>query len=120
MAQSERNSHSINQGLNTTYLKGMIFLFSSEKIISRYRRIGYKLNAMRQSACLDFNPIMVDNYAVFFNCTPVDRDGPDIKLFILVGLDRTFLSVAWPTGLRVSVTNSVPRVLVFDSSGWLS
>ena len=41
------------------------------KIISRYRRIGYNLNVMRQSACLVFNPIMVDNYAAFFNCTPV-------------------------------------------------
>ena len=27
----------------------------------------------RQSACLVFNPIMVDNYAAFFNCTPVGR-----------------------------------------------
>ena len=41
--------------------------------ISRYRRIGYNLNVMRQSACLVFNPIMVDNYAAFFNCTPVGR-----------------------------------------------
>ena len=31
------------------------------------------LNVMRQSACLVFNPIMVDNYAAFFNCTPVGR-----------------------------------------------
>ena len=30
----------------------MIFLFNSEKIITRYRRIGYNLNGMRQSACL--------------------------------------------------------------------
>ena len=30
-------------------------------------------NVMRQSACLVFNPIMVDNYAAFFNCTPVGR-----------------------------------------------
>ena len=43
------------------------------KIITRYRRIGYKLNVMRQSACLVFNPIMVDNHAAFFNCTPVCR-----------------------------------------------
>ena len=35
--------------------------------------IGYNLNVMRQSACLVFNPIMVDNYAAFFNCTPVGR-----------------------------------------------
>ena len=26
-----------------------------------------------ESACLVFNPIMVDNYAAFFNCTPVGR-----------------------------------------------
>ena len=51
----------------------MIFLFSLEKILTRYRRIGYNLNVMRQSVCLVFNPIMVDNYAAFFNCTPVGR-----------------------------------------------
>ena len=49
----------------------IFFLFKSDKIITRYRRIGYDLNVMRQSACLVFNPIMVDNYAAFFNCTPV-------------------------------------------------
>ena len=49
------------------------FSFQFGKIITRYRRIGYNLNVMRQSACLVFNPIMVDNYAAFFNCTPVGR-----------------------------------------------
>ena len=34
------------------------------------------LNFMRQSACLFFKPIMVDNYAAFFNCTPVGQ-APD-------------------------------------------
>ena len=52
------------------------FSFQFRKNITRYRRIGYNLNVMRQSACLVFNPIMVDNYAAFFNCTPVDR-APD-------------------------------------------
>ena len=47
--------------------------FQFRKIITCYRRIGYNLNVMRQSACLVFNPIMVDNYAAFFNCTPVGR-----------------------------------------------
>ena len=47
--------------------------FQLRKIITRYRRIGCNLNVMRQSACLVFNPIMVDNYAAFFNCTPVGR-----------------------------------------------
>ena len=44
------------------------------KIITRYRCIGYNLNVMRQSACLVFHPITVDNYAAFFNCTPVGRE----------------------------------------------
>ena len=43
------------------------------KIIMRYKRIGYNLNVMRQSACLVINPIKVDGYAALFNCTPVDR-----------------------------------------------
>ena len=51
----------------------MIFLFNSEKNITLYKRIGYNLNVMRQSACLVFNPIMVDNYAAFFNYMPVGR-----------------------------------------------
>ena len=55
-------------------LKGINdFSFQFRKIITRYRRIGYNLNVMRQSACLVFNPIMVDSYAAFFNCTPVGR-----------------------------------------------
>ena len=49
------------------------FSFQFRKIITHYRRIGYNLNVMRQSACLVFNPIMVDNYAAFLNCTPVGR-----------------------------------------------
>ena len=48
----------------------MIFIFNSEKIVTRYRHIGYNLNVMRQSAFLVFSPIMVDNYGTFFNCMP--------------------------------------------------
>ena len=43
------------------------------KIIVRYKRIGYNINIMRQSACLLFNPITVKNFASLFNCTPVGR-----------------------------------------------
>ena len=43
------------------------------KIIIRHKHIVYDLNAMRQSVCLVINPIMVDNFAALFNCTPVDR-----------------------------------------------
>ena len=44
-----------------------------KKIIVRYKRIGYNINIMRQSACLVFNPITVNNFASLFNCTPVGR-----------------------------------------------
>ena len=65
------------------------------KIIVRYKRIGYNINIMRQSACLVFNPITVNNFASLFNCTPVGRASdsmmaPQWKLFILVGLGRSF------------------------------
>ena len=43
------------------------------KIIMRYKRIGYNLNVMRQSACLVINTIKVYGYAALFNSTPVDR-----------------------------------------------
>ena len=43
------------------------------KIIVRYKRIGYNINIMRQSACLVFNPITVNNFPSLFNCTPVGR-----------------------------------------------
>ena len=49
------------------------FSFQFRKIMTRYRCIGYNLNVMRESACLVFNPITVDNYAAFFNCTLVGR-----------------------------------------------
>ena len=42
-------------------------------IIIRHKRIGYDLNAMRQSSCLVVNTIAVYNFAALFNCTPVDR-----------------------------------------------
>ena len=41
------------------------------KLIVLYKRIGYNINIMRQSACLVFNPITVNNFASLFNCTPV-------------------------------------------------
>ena len=55
-------------------LRGMTdFSDQFRKIIMRYKRIGYNLKVMRQSACLVINPIAVDGYAALFNCTPVDR-----------------------------------------------
>ena len=33
------------------------------KLVNRYKRIGYILDIMRQTACLVINPIIVDGYA---------------------------------------------------------
>ena len=40
-----------------------------KRIVDRFRRAGYSLDIMRQTACLVFNPIMVESYAVLFSCT---------------------------------------------------
>ena len=42
-------------------------------IVVRCGRIGCGVNIMRQSACLVFNPITVNNFASLFNCTLVGR-----------------------------------------------
>ena len=63
---------------------------------------------MRQSACLVFNPIMVNNLITMLPSL-IDAggsgvrlcDGPDIKRFTLVGWGRRFLSVASPTGVQL-------------------
>ena len=39
------------------------------KLIKRYKRIGYSLDIMRQTACLVVNPIIVDSCASRFNST---------------------------------------------------
>ena len=43
------------------------------KLIDRYKRIGFSLDIMRQTACLVVNPIIVDGYASLFNCTTAVR-----------------------------------------------
>ena len=43
------------------------------KIISHYKKTGYNINVLQQTACLVVNPITVGNFAFLFNCTPVGR-----------------------------------------------
>ena len=43
------------------------------KLINRYKKIGYSLDIMRQTACLVVNPIIVDGYASLFNCMTAVR-----------------------------------------------
>ena len=42
-----------------------------KRIVNRFKRAGYSLDIMRQTACLVFNPIMVEGYATLFSCTAV-------------------------------------------------
>ena len=51
------------------------FSIQFRKIIICYKRIGYNMNVMQQTACLLVNPITVNNFADLynFNCTPVGR-----------------------------------------------
>ena len=39
------------------------FLKLFKRIVNRFKRAGYTLDIMRQTACLVFNPIMVEGYA---------------------------------------------------------
>ena len=49
------------------------FPYHFKKIIVRYKKIGYNINVMRQTACLVINPIKVNSFAYLFNCTTVGR-----------------------------------------------
>ena len=47
------------------------FLFHFKKIIVRYKKIGYNIDVLRQTACLVVNSIKVNSFAYLFNCTTV-------------------------------------------------
>ena len=55
--------------LHKVSLKG----FAVIEIISHYKKIGYNINVLQQTACLVVNPITVGNFPYLFNCTPVGR-----------------------------------------------
>ena len=44
-----------------------------KKIIKRYKRVGYNMDIMQQSACLVVNPITVYSYGFLFNYTTVGQ-----------------------------------------------
>ena len=49
------------------------FPYHFKKIIVRYKKIGYNIDVLRQTACLVVNPIKVNSFADLFNCTTVGR-----------------------------------------------
>ena len=54
-------------------LPGKHFSDQFKQIIKRYKKVGYNLDIMRQSACLVLNPIMVSSYGFLLNCTTVGQ-----------------------------------------------
>ena len=82
-----------NVGLNTFLLQGLSepkfycdlvykfrkiigkygFPYHFKKIIARYKKIGYNIDVLRQTACLVVNPIKVNSFAYLFDCTTVGR-----------------------------------------------
>ena len=42
-----------------------------KRIVNRFKRVGYSLYIMQQTACLAFNPNMVEGYVALFSCTEV-------------------------------------------------
>ena len=49
------------------------FSYQFNKIIKRYKNVGYTLDIVRQSACLVVNSIIVYSYGFLFNCTTVGQ-----------------------------------------------
>ena len=49
------------------------FPYHFKKINVHYKKIGYNINVMRQTACLIVNSIKVNSFAYLFNCTTVGR-----------------------------------------------
>ena len=43
------------------------------EMISHYKKIGYNIIVLQQTACLVVNSITVSNFAFLFNCKPVGR-----------------------------------------------
>ena len=72
------------------------------KLINRYKSIGYRLDIMRQTACLVVNPIIVDGYASLFNCTTAVR-ASDSMTTLTSGLGLDNMSLAWPAVVQLLV-----------------
>ena len=49
------------------------FPYHFKKIIVRYKKTGYNIDVLRQTACLVVNPIKVNSFAYLFDCTTVGR-----------------------------------------------
>ena len=49
------------------------FPYHFKKKIARYKKIGYNIDVLRQTACLVVNPMKVNNFTYLFDCTTAGR-----------------------------------------------
>ena len=49
-------------------------------IIFHYKKIGYNINVLHQTACLVVNPITFGNFALLFNGTPAGRTSDSLAV----------------------------------------
>ena len=65
------------------------------KIVIYYKRKGFSIDVIKQSASLEVDPITADRFHYLFNCTPVglgsDYNGPDLKTSLGLSLRWNFL-----------------------------
>ena len=54
-------------------LESLILVINLKTNFKCYKRVGYNMDIMRQSACLVVYPIMIDSYDFLFNCTTVGQ-----------------------------------------------
>ena len=63
-----------NEYINETILFAtIIFQRSLVKQFLITKKIGFNINVLSQTACLVVNQIMVDSFALLFNCTLADQ-----------------------------------------------
>ena len=62
--------------------KILLYNFSAQfiKMISHYKKIGYNINILQQTACLVVNPTTVGNFAFLFTCIPAGRTPASMKV----------------------------------------
>ena len=87
------------------------------KVKIRHKHIGYNSNVMRQSVCLLINSITVDNFAaLFFNSGVRLYEGPDLKLFSLVGwAPKLFVCCLVHRGSNDDILLQISSVVVWQS-----
>ena len=59
--------------------------------IYHYKKIGYNINVLQQTACLVVNTITVGNFAFLLNCTPVGQTSDSMMVFGL----KTYTLMRW-------------------------